>query len=140
MHIVIFDNLIIHEWLNGGLLPLNLSLLLAIGHTLYLTRRIHGRGWTWVPGIPTACALWWIFFADGLRAGLVWLTLRQQNEGGSFITIDGTTTYFYILAAAIGVLASLRCIYLFTPKEIGHLGWIVSAISTVTFVVFSHLV
>lgn len=137
MHAI--DNLIIREWLNGGLLPLNICLMLAIGHSLNCARREHGRGWTQMPGVASACAFWWIFCADGIRAGLVWLTLRTQNRGGSIAAIDALLTYGYILAAAIGVLASLRCIYLSTPRSVGHWGWILSALSTVAFVVTSHL-
>lgn len=134
------DSLIIREWLNGGLLPLNISLVIAIGHSLNCARREHGAGWTQMPGVASACAFWWIFLADGIRAGLVWLTLRTQNRGGSVAAIDALLTYGYIIAAVIGVMASLRCIYLSTPRSIGHWGWLTAAYATAVFVVGSHLI
>lgn len=133
------DNLVIREWLNGGLLPLNISLVIAIGHSLNRTRIELGSGWQLHPGVASACAFWWIFLADGIRAGLVWITLRTQNRGGSVASIDGLLTHGYMIAATIGVLASLRCIYLATPRKVGHWGWIISALSTLAFVVTSQM-
>lgn len=133
------DNLIIREWLNGGLVPLNLALLIAIGFTLLDARQTSGRGWNKRPGVAQACAFWWIFFADGMRATLVWITLRTQNRGGSVDSINDILINGYIIAALIGVYAVLRFIFLSTPKSIGHWGWIISAISTAAFVVLSHI-
>lgn len=133
-------NLIVREWLNGGLVPLNIFLLAAIGYSLLDAKWRYGREYSTHPGVAAASAFWWIFVADGMRAGLVWWTLRTQNRGGSIAPIDIALTYGYVIAAIVAMLAILRCIYLATPKSVGHWGWLVACLSTVVFVVISHLI
>lgn len=140
---IIQGSKIAREWLNGGLLPLNISLCVVIGLFLWDIRRQNGRGWTKVEGVRTACALWWIFFGDGLRAGLAWLLLRVEVgamppfDAHDFISPEFVNVGF-ALAGIIGVVAALRCIKLFTPPSWGHSYWIASACWTVAWLTYIH--
>ncbi len=133
------------EWLNGGLLPINLSLVIVIGIFLWRSWRDHvGPGPWWKGwGVPTACALFWIFFADGLRAGLVWALLRVETgqrppfEIRNYISPE-TINVGLSVAGIIGVLASLRCVYLFTPPRWGHWGWFSTMLLTAAWLAFIH--
>lgn len=135
----IAGSVILREMLNGALFPLNVALLIAFGFFLYQTRRMFGPGWSKTPGVPAACALWWIFFCDAVRAGLVWLTLKTQNDGGSVKFLEPFATAGFVIAAVVGVAAILRCIYIFTPKWIGHWGWIFAAGLTFAFLLFAEI-
>ena len=81
--------------------------------------------------------------ADGLRAGLVWLLLRVEVgalppfDMHHFVSPD-TINVGFAIAGAIGVCASLKCIYLFTPPKWGHWYWIASAGSTAAWLIFTH--
>ena len=131
------QNLAIREQLNGGLLPLNLCLVGVIGMFLWHTWRRFGHDWTRIPGVRTACALFWIFAADAARAGFVWLILRMQNRGGTSELILHVANFGFVIAAFAGLIAILRCVYLFTPKAWGHWGWIGSAGVTAAFLALS---
>jgi hypothetical protein len=142
------NNLIIREWLNGGLLPLNLSLVLVIGLFLFDSWRTPDvRTWldmNRVPGVSTGCALLWIFIADALRAGTAWVVLRELNDGGPRVLAQGVVpetmvaiNVAFILAGVIGLLASVRCIYLFTPQWLGHWYWIGTVAVMLTFQVLT---
>ena len=133
-------NLIMREWLNGSLLPLNLSLIFVIGLFLWDTYQENHRGWSVVAGVPVACALWWIFAADAVRAGTVWMILRLSNRIPAIAVLDPSTgtamawaNVALIMAGIAGVMASLRCAYLFTPKAWGHWYWIGTALVTLSF-------
>lgn len=140
---LIRSNLIIREWVNGGLLPLNISLVLVIGLFLWESWRspeVH----SWadmqkLSGVSTGCALMWIFSADALRAGAAWSILRELNDRGPPPIAHGVDTSMiavnlaFIVAGIIGLLASIRCIYLFTPPWLGHSYWIASLALTLTF-------
>lgn len=140
---IIQNSKIIREWLNGGLVPLNVSLVIVIGLFLFDTFRLHGRGWSKVEGVRTACTLWWIFLADGIRAGLAWSLLRIEVGGRPpfdahrFLSPDNINLGF-IFAGIIAVCASLNCIRLFTPPKWGHWYWIASAVSTAAWLLFTH--
>lgn len=131
------NNLIIREWLNGGLLPLNISLVLSIGLFLWTTRREYGPGWSKVDGVPTACALLWIFASDGIRAGLVWNILYKSNAHAPMIEAASVSMVLIniglVLAGIAGLTATMRCIYLFTPPRLGHWYWLASIVATFLF-------
>ncbi len=133
-------NVVIREWLNGGLLPLNLCLCFVIARFLRDAWQLVGWGMTREPGVRGACALFWIFAADAARAGFVWIILRTQNRHLSAAAIEQISNIGFMIAAAVGLLAILRSIYIFTPKAWGHRGWIFSACITAAFLALSHFV
>lgn len=156
---ILRNNLIIREWVNGGLIPLNISLVLVIGLFLW-NSALDARAWrttnngylTWfdVPetwerfqktnGVQTGCALFWIFLADGFRAAAAWTVLNYRlndvatpiNPAPMMKLIELVNVAF-IFAGVVGLLASLRCIYLFTPPRWGHWYWMGSVVVTLTF-------
>lgn len=148
---VLEQNLLIREWLNGSLFPLTANLALVIGVYLYqcfYEAKRDGKSWLHVAGIQTACALFWVFGAESVRAVFVWLSLRTKNDGHQLAPfVDQFSTAMLIFAAAVLVAAVLRCTYLFTPPLVMIRGrrfpfrqvfWVYSLAVTVAFVVFSH--
>jgi hypothetical protein len=131
-------NLLIREWLNGGLIPLNVCIILIITHSLWASRRF-GPGWTKQSGVASACALWWIFAADFIRASMAWSLLHSQNQGRPIPYLGYTTTALYITAAFIAVLATFRLIYTLSPAAWGHKAWLASAGLMVAFMAAIYL-
>ncbi len=128
-------NLLIREWLNGGLIPLNVCIMFIISHSLWTSYCEFGRGWTQRPGIRSACALWWIFLADLIRSCMAWTLLRAQSQGHPIEYLGYTTTMLYIAAAGIATLATFRLIYTLSPSSWGHRAWIGAAVLTAAFMI-----
>lgn len=136
---LISSNLIIREWLNGSLFPLSFFLTFAVVTFINDTRLEIGRGWARAPGIPTACALAWVFLCETIRAGGVWFILRLQNDGHVVpIWIQKSINGLFIFAAFALILVILRCTYLFSPPRWGNRYWVLSAIVTAWFLLISH--
>ena len=120
-------NVGIREWLNVCLIPLNISMMVIIGYTVWRQTRF-SYGWTKYPGANSACALWWVFFADFLRAGMAWEILRGGVVPGSI------TVAVYMIAAMIAMAATLRCIWCLTPMKGRNFTWIGALTFMVVFV------
>lgn len=132
-------NLIIREWLNGSLFPLSAFLTYVILTFINDTRIEVGKGWSRTEGIPTACALAWIFFCDTIRAGGVWVILRTQNDGHVLpMYMQWIINVAFTFSAAALIVTILRCTYLFSPPRWGHRYWVASAITTLLFLLISH--
>lgn len=123
------------EWLNAGLIPLNVCIIVIISYTLVSAYRTHGPGWTNYPGVKSACAFWWIFVADLIRATMAWAFLNAQNEGRPLGGVNNAATVAYLVAAIIACLATFRLIYALSPDSWGHKGWIASLALTVVVVI-----
>lgn len=133
------SNLLIREWLNGSLFPLSAFLTWVILVFINDTRLEIGPGWSKTDGIPTACALSWIFFCETIRAGGVWIILRTQNDGYLVpLYVQWTINAAFIFSATAMVVTILRCTYLFSPPRWGHRYWVASAITTLAFLLLSH--
>lgn len=128
-------NLIAREWLNAGLIPLTACIIIIISFTLTDAYKTHGRGWTNVPGVKSACAFWWIFVADLIRACMAWAYLNAQNDGRELATLSRAATVLYLVAAVIASLATFRLIYALSPTAWGHKGWVAAAVLTTAFMV-----
>lgn len=138
---IINKNLFIREFLNGGTFPLSLFLAIVIGIHLWNTYREFGSGWSKQEGTQTACALFWVFFAESLRAGLVWWTLRSVNDGQRLPPdIELVFNIGLTFAGLALVIMLLRCSYLFTPPKWGNKVWIASVSITTLFLILSHLI
>lgn len=129
------NNLLIREWLNGGLISLNACVILIISHSLLLSWRANGKGWTKAPGVASACAFWWLFVADLIRACMAWSLLHAQSSGRPLQYLGFTTTMFYIAAGTIATLATFRLIYTLSPLSWGHRAWVAAAALTGIFMV-----
>lgn len=134
------SNLIIREWLNGSLFPLSAFLTVCILTFLYDTRKMFGKRWTREKGVATACSLAWIFFCESIRAGGVWLILRSQNDGVPVPDwVQHIVNVAFMFSAAGLIVTILRCTFLFSPPRWGNRYWMISAGTTVVFLILSHL-
>lgn len=141
---VLANNLIIREWLNGGLLPLNLSLVVVIALFLWGHARAAGsyRSFIRRDGVATACALFWVFTADAVRAGLVWDILWSAPlpaVTAATLTVVSPVNVGLMLAGVCSVISTLRCIYLFTPPRWSSYYWVMAALVTLMFQLLTHL-
>lgn len=140
IHHLIPLNLIIREWLNGSLFPLSAFLCFVICVFLHDTWREEGKGWRKTPGIATACCLAWIFFCESIRAGGVWWILRTMNDGQVVsIWTQWVINVAFMFSAGALVVTILRCTFLFSPPRWGHRYWLASAITTLCFLLLSHV-
>jgi hypothetical protein len=143
MYDAVSNNLFIREWLNGSLFPLSLNLSIIIAVFLwdsFLEGTRQSARWWKMPGVPTACALFWIFGMESVRAGTVWLILRITNDGGVVpVWLSDVANASITIAGIILIITMLRCTFLFTPPRWGNRVWVYSIISTVTFLLLSAL-
>jgi len=140
MYDVLTSNLIIREWLNGSLFPLSGNLAFII--MVFLIDSFRQRGndsWWTMPGVPTGCALFWVFSLDMVRAVCVWYVLRANNDGKQVSEWVRDLSNWFLIFASLGlVITMLRCTYLFTPPRWGNSYWVYSALSTIAFLLLSH--
>lgn len=132
------NNVFIREWLNGGLIPLNLSMLAIITYTVWRQTKF-SWGWTKYPGANSACALWWIFFADFLRSVLAWSLLRETPITSNTPDASLPAVVIYMCAGVIALLATLRCIWCLTPVKARHATWISALLFTILWIVAANL-
>ena len=131
-------NLLIREWLNGGLIPLNICMITIISITLFRAWRMGGKNWLRLRGIQTACALLWIFIADLIRSIVAWVILHQSQVNpydDLFTPMTHIATATYMCAAVIAVTATMRLIYTLSPRNWGHKSWVIALVFTVLFLV-----
>lgn len=139
-----FTNLVLREWLNGSLFPLSANLAFIIGvflwdSWLYSIAHPDGSRWWKMDGVPTACALFWIFSLESLRAGSVWIILRITNDGHEVPHwVREFTNVLLVVGGAGLAIMILRCTYLFTPPRWGNRFWLYSLATTLAFLLLSH--
>jgi hypothetical protein len=151
---VVIHQALIRELINGSAMVLCLSLTIMIGVfmwdsiALWYTHKIKGPGkrgniastglsWHEVPGIQTACALWWVFLAETYRTGAVWLLYnlaKGQKDVGVFFGYGAYwSSYGYLFAGIVLNLGLLRAIYIFTPPQWKSRVWVYASIGAVVF-------
>lgn len=137
------SNLIIREWLNGSLTPVSFNLTAILAFFLlqsYWEGRALGIPWTRLPGVTTGCTLFWIFGADTIRAGWVWVILRTANNGLPISPwIEWLSNVSFFTAGIMLILAMLRCTYIWAPPKIRRAYLIYSIATTLLFLLLSHL-
>lgn len=136
----IYGNVVIREWLNGALFPLSLSLAFIISVHLWDVWKENGRGWTRLPGVKVSCSFWWLFCAESVRAGIVWVLLRIQNDGQAVTeTLGLAASWGFVFGATALIGAFLRTIYTLTPARWGHRYWIAAVAISVLFLILSEI-
>lgn len=142
---VVQQQALIREVINGFGMILCLTLSIMIGAfmwdsiALWCMNKPMGRSWHAVPGIQTACALWWIFAAESYRTGSVWMLYnigKGQKDDGVFFSADPGaywSSYGYLLAGIVLNIGLLRAIYIFTPPEWKDRVWVYASLGAVAF-------
>lgn len=135
-------NLIIREWLNGALFPLDVALTIAIGIYLsqsYLEARASRVSFRTLSGVQTACGLWWVFLCESIRAGVVYMSLNAQNHVRVVPPDYQEVGNALLLVAAFTlVITTVRCIYLFTPRSWAGRFCCASILVTIAFLLITH--
>jgi len=140
MYDAVTNNLLIREWLNGSLFPLcgNLAFIILV-FLLHSYRYRDQLSWWKMPGVPTGCALFWVFSMETVRAGWIWWILREHNDGHPVEDwVREISNYSFIFAATMLAAMILRCTYLWSPPRWRKFFWQYSAISTLVFLLISH--
>jgi len=141
LNVVAINNVFIREWLNGCLIPLNLSMMAIITYTVWRQTKFTW-GWTKYPGANSACALWWIFFADLFRSVMAWAFLRESQINANVLDTYRTApiaTLMYMTAGIIATCAILRCIWCLTPARGRTYTWLGTLVFTVLFVGMAYV-
>lgn len=134
---------LIREVINGVCCILCLTLTLMVGVFMWdslieTLGSVPRRSWRSVPGIHTACALWWVFLAESYRTGAVWslyqLQRKEADTGAFFAGAGLMSSIGYLLAGIALVGGLLRAIYIFTPPEWKRRVWVYASVGAVVFV------
>jgi hypothetical protein len=146
---VVINQALIREWINGSAMILCLTLTIMIcifmwdtavewyasnsGKSFARTK----RHWSFSPGIKTACALFWVFAAETYRTGAVWFLYqigKNAKDVGAFFDAGAYwSSYGYLMAGIALNGGLLRAIYIFTPPDWKDYVWILSLIAAVLF-------
>lgn len=134
---------LIRELINGVCMILFLTLTLMVGTFMWDSivesmGSTPARSWRAVPGIHTACALWWVFLAESYRTGAVWclyqLGKKEQDAGAFFAGAGYASSIGYLIAGTALIGGLLRAIYIFTPPEWKRRVWVYASVGAVVFV------
>lgn len=147
LDLVVRHQALIREVINGYAMILCLTLSIMVGVFMWDSivdwyskpggRRRAGLSWHEVPGIQTACALWWVFLAEAYRTGAVWVLYnigKGQKDVGVFFGYGAYwSSYGYLFAGIVLNMGLLRAIYIFTPPEWKSRVWVLAAVGAVVF-------
>jgi hypothetical protein len=122
------------EIINGFLFVLCVDLALMIAYFMLYTYRTVGADWRKADGMPTACALAWVFGILGLRCFLVWFVLWCNNRDIQLPQwFDILGSYAMIVSAFALAVVTLRATFIFTPPEWGNAPWLASVLAAAMF-------
>jgi hypothetical protein len=138
---------LIREYINGVGMVLCMTLAIMITVFLwdtFLTSK-DGRTWTHIPGVPTACALWWVFTAESYRTGSIWWLYNvgkyshsspypEPANIGVFNEAGFIASFGYLVAGIMLCVGLLRAIYIFTPPVWKRKVWLYAAIASMAFI------
>lgn len=149
---VVTHQALIREVINGLAMVLFLVLSIMImvfmwdAFAAHVLDRKTTRDWTHTPGVPTACALWWVFAAETYRTGAIWYLYNVGKHVhtspyptaniagvGVFGESGFGTSFGYLIAGIMLVCGLQRCIYIFTPPEWKRRVWVYASIGAVVF-------
>jgi hypothetical protein len=151
---VIGHQALIREFINGFcmvlFLALSLVVLVFMWDTWVSSRSM--REWREAPGMPTACALWWVFAAECYRTGAIWMlyNLGKHDHTTPFPTSESGigvfgaagfwSTFGYLIAGFMLGGGLLRSIYIFTPPEWKRRVWLYATAGATVFVSLPSIV
>ena len=141
------------ELINGVAFILLLTLTLMIAVFLWDTwMKVWPEtleDWWRVPGVHTACALFWIFGSEAYRTCSVWITYNLGKVAtkatmmevvvgkigvGMFSVSSIASILGYVVAGIIFCLGLTRGIYIFTPPQWKHRVWVYAIVGAGIFV------
>lgn len=143
---VVRHQALIRECINGAAMVLCFNLAVVISSYLYDTwlesepRNI--AQWRSIPGVPTACALFWLFLFESDRCGSVWWIYhasptRTAGDLGGF----ALTNFFEVanyFAVGLGFnLVLLLLTWTFAPPGLKRDCSLISAVCAAIIVIFS---
>lgn len=147
---VVHYQALIREYINGVgmVLCLTLSLMISIFLWDSWVSSSDGKSWTSMPGVPTACALWWIFTAESYRTGAIWwlYNVGKHNHSSPYpVDMSGPgigvfneagffASFGYLLAGLMLCFGLLRGIYIFTPPQWKRRVWLYASVASVVFI------
>jgi hypothetical protein len=145
---IVTHQALIREVINGFCMVLFLALTLMVLVFMWDTWVVTNpkRDWRTAPGMPTACALWWIFAAESYRTGAIWAlyNIGKHDHRSPFPTADAAgigvfgeagfwSTFGYLTAGVMLIVGLQRAIYIFTPPEWKRKVWLYATISAGIF-------
>lgn len=134
------ETLQLREWLNEILVPLTFCLLVITAHSLWAVRIAYGpKKWRDVVGVGSACALWWLFFTEMIRAFNAWMGIGQELQGGYHVVASKVSMAVYLAISVVAVVATFRLVYALSPPAWGHRAWLAALAFVALFVVAAEL-
>jgi hypothetical protein len=134
----------IRECINGVGMVLCLTLATMISIFLWdsWVSSSDGKNWIGIPGVPTACSLWWVFTAETYRTGAIWWLYnvgkhhhRDVDFGvGVFNEAGFFATFGYLIAGVMLCGGLLRAIYIFSPPTWKRRVWVYAALASIAFI------
>jgi hypothetical protein len=152
---IVVHQALIREVINGFCMILFLTLSLMVLVFMWDTWIASNstRDWRGAPGMPTACALWWVFAAETYRTGAVWVLYnigRSHNTSpyptannigiGVFGDAGYWSTFGYLIAGFMLVGGLQRAIYIFTPPSWNRRIWLYSTLSASVFCASPYII
>lgn len=142
--LVVAHQALIREAVNGCAAVLCLTLTAMISIFIWdsfvnwwYRHHKESKAWAAVPGIQTACALWWVFAAETYRTGAVWTLYQIDRTGDASVFFNSGaywSTYGYLFAGIVLNVGLLRAIYIFTPPEWKNRVWVYASVAAALFV------
>lgn len=151
---IVIHQALIREVINGFCMVLFLALSLMVLVFMWDTwiSANPKRDWRTAPGMPTACALWWIFAAEAYRTGAIWFlyNIGKHMHRSPYPTADGAgvgvfgeagfgSSFGYLIAGVMLIGGLQRAIFIFTPPEWKSAVWIYATIGAGVFCVTPSL-
>ena len=143
---VFIQQALIREVINGLGMVLFMTLTIMISVFMWDTwvAAKPGRDWRHAPGMPTACALWWVFAAETYRTGAIWAlyNIGKHLHNSPYPTFTGVgvfgeagfaTSFGYLIAGMMLIGGLQRSIYIFTPPEWKRRVWLYATAGAVVF-------
>ena len=130
------DQLIARQLINSGWLVANLCLVVTLLYYLHAEVRIDG--WYAYARNKAAIALLILFSGETIVRAWSFFLLRFYAKGVDAWPIE--QRYPVALTGAVIALAGTACaVRVFSPKEWGHWGWIVSMALAAAFMLFTYV-
>lgn len=132
---------LIRENVNGAT-SVTCLVLAAVVALFMIESRNEGGDWRHLPGVPTACALFWVFTAEWYRTASIWWLYRNPATRHIASLNDNAIgmgwSLGYSISGILLIMGLLRAVYMFTPPLFQESLWRITFIYIVMFLIGSH--